>query len=277
MDRLAQHADLFAPPNWEMPNAVEVCSSRRSGIWFCRALTGERWLLKLKFRTARGTFRHDELARRLNLRPLNEIDELPIYGIKPRTRARNSQRLWQEIELRVYNFAEIDRPEFWRFIDEAVEGFRRVGRRREESPAAIEPWKQLGRKWHLARRGFPLGRKVQWPPEVLEQLLDRLSPAAHDGRTTWDDKASISIHLPGRDAPWAVVWTKRVDAAHLHLKGPKDLVTLGQLRELKCIAELKQDSDEDTLCLAFRELAEVNDPSLILLIKTHADAIRKRV
>ena len=276
IDRLAEHTDLFAPPDWEMPYGVEVCSAQQSNVWFCRALTGDRWLLKLKFRTARGTFRHDELVRRLNLRPLNEIDELPIYGTKPRTRVRNAQRLWQEIELRVYNFAEIDRPEFWSFIDEAVEGFRRVGRRREESSAAIEPWKQLGRKWHLARRGFPLSQKVQWPSEVLEQLLDRLSLAARDGRTIWDDKASVSIHLPGRTEPWAVVFTKRVDAVHLHLNGPKDVISSRRLGELKCSSELEQHSEEDTVCLAFRDVAEVNDPSLISLVKAHADAIRSR-
>ncbi len=274
IDRLAEHSDLFAPPDWEMPYAVEVCSAQRSDVWFCRALTGDRWLLKLRFRTARGTFRRDELVERLNLRPLNEIDELPIYGIESRTRVRNSQRLWQEIELRVYSFAEIDRPEFWRFIDEAVEGFRRIGQRREESPATVEPWKQLGRKWHLARRGFPLGRRVQWPPEVLEQLIDNLTLAAKDGRTTWEDKASVRIHLPGRAAPWAVVYTKRVDAVHLHLKGPKGIATLGRLSELKCRSELEQAPAEDTLRFELREVAEVNDPQLILLIKSHADATR---
>ena len=277
IDRLAQHTDLFAPPDWEMPHAIEVCSAQRSDMWFCRALTGDRWLLKLRFRTARNTFRREELVRRLNLRPLNEIDELPIYGIEQRTRVGNTQRTWQEVELRVFSFAEIDRPEFWRFIDEAVEGFRQICQRREEKPAVVEPWKQLGRKWHLSRHGFPLGKKAGWPPTLLEELVDLLSTAAGDGQTTWDNKASITVHLPGRDAPWAVVFTKRVDAVHLHLKGPKNLVTLGQLRELKCNAELKQDSDGDTLCLAFREPEELKDPRLVHLMTRHADATQNRV
>ena len=36
------------------------------------------------------------------------------------------------------------------------------------------PWKVLGQKWHLARKGFAPGKRVAWPPELLEELLEML-------------------------------------------------------------------------------------------------------
>ena len=115
----------------------------------------------MKFRTARGTFQRDELVARLDLKPLNDMPDLPLYGTEPRVRVRNLRGPWQEIELRVHGYEEIDRPEFWKFVDEAVAGFGRFSQRVEQHADILQPWKQLGRKWHFARKGFPVGKKVQ--------------------------------------------------------------------------------------------------------------------
>ena len=66
----------------------------------------------MKFRVARSTFRREELVERLALKPLNDMPELPLYGREPRVRCKNLRGPWQEVELRVHDYDEIDRPEF---------------------------------------------------------------------------------------------------------------------------------------------------------------------
>ena len=66
--------------------------SKKSDGWFFHAITGEEWLLKLKFRTAKNTFSRDELVRRLDLKPLNDMPDLPLYGTEPRVKVRGLER-----------------------------------------------------------------------------------------------------------------------------------------------------------------------------------------
>ena len=158
IDRI-QDADLFSDTDWNNRSVVEIRGLKKSEGWFFHAITAEEWLLKMKFRTARNTFRREELVARLDLKPLNDVPELPLYGTEPRVRCKNLHGPWQEVEVRVHSYAEIDRPEFWKFVDEAVAGFGKFADRARENPDDLMPWKVLGRKWHFARKGFPLGKR----------------------------------------------------------------------------------------------------------------------
>ena len=54
------------------------------------------------------------------------MPDLPLYGTEPRVRCRNLRGPWQEIELRVHGYDEIDRPEFWKFVDRGGGRLRQV-------------------------------------------------------------------------------------------------------------------------------------------------------
>ena len=41
-----------------------------------------------------------------------DVPELPLYGTQPRVRCKNLRGPWQEVELRVYSYEEIDRKQF---------------------------------------------------------------------------------------------------------------------------------------------------------------------
>ena len=76
-----------------------------------------------------------------------------MYGSEPRVKCKNLHRPWQEVQLRVHWLREIDRPEFWKFLTEAVAGFQKFpAQRAEQRPEDIMPWKVLGQKWHLSPR-----------------------------------------------------------------------------------------------------------------------------
>ena len=90
VDRIEQ-SDLFSETDWNQPSVVEICAAKKADGWFFHAITGEEWLLKMKFRTARHTFRREELMAKLDLKPLNDMPELPLYGTEPRTKVRGAR------------------------------------------------------------------------------------------------------------------------------------------------------------------------------------------
>jgi len=186
------------------------------------------------------------------------MPDLPLYGTEPRVQCRNLRGPWQEIELRVHSHAEIDRPEFWEFLDRAVAGFGAFAEKARTKSDILHPWRQLGRAWHVARRGFPLGKRVQWEPDVLEKLLDLLAKTAPRARFVWTNKQVVPVYLPDRATPWAAILTKKLDAVHLHLMTPKGRFTLGQITELGRQPELNgRRPDCDVIALKFRDRADL--------------------
>jgi excinuclease ABC subunit A len=176
IDRIEQH-EGFAPTNWNSRSVVEVTGSKPSLGWFLHALTGERWLLKLKFRIRRGTFKQAELQERIKLKTPNEMEELPIYGNRSRVRL-SSQAAWQEIEVRVHSLEEIDTPEFWQFLEEAVDGFTERVKRVESESAGDASLGQARSKVALPPQGLstPVGNGLLEAPvlETIAQVAYRI-------------------------------------------------------------------------------------------------------
>ena len=267
---------MFSETDWNSRSVVEIRASKKSDGWFFHAITGEEWLLKMKFRTARNTFSRDELVRRLDLKPLNEVPELPLYGTEPRAKVRSLSGPWQEIELRVHGYSEIDRPEFWQFVDQAVAGFGKYSKQAEVKTDILQPWKQLGRKWHFARRGFVAGGKVEWETSVLEELFKLLSATAPYGKIEWSNKQLVPIFVPQQREAWAAVQTKKLDAVYLHLNGPKGRVAQGRIAGLGFDSQVDGDKPGmDVLRLKFRSAEDLRRGDLAGFLKEHLEALGK--
>jgi excinuclease ABC subunit A len=229
----------------------------------------------MKFRTARNTFQREELVDQLDLKPLNDMPELPLYGTEPRVRCKNLRGPWQEVELRVHSHNEIDRTEFWEFVDRTVAGFGKFAEKVQQKSDILHPWKQLGRTWHFARRGFPIGKKVQWEADVLEDLCELLAEIAPEGQFLWNNKQVAPVYVPRQHEPWAAVQTKKLDAVYLHLTGPKGRFALGQLTELGYNPELDGSRPNvDVIRLKFRNPADLARGDLRGFLKGHLAAVR---
>jgi excinuclease ABC subunit A len=269
IDRI-QESDLFSETNWDDRSVVEIRAARKSSGWFFHAITAEEWLVKMKFRTTRNTFRREDLVARLDLKPLNDMPDLPLYGTEPRVKVKNLRGPWQEIELRVHSYEEIDRPEFWDFLDRAIEGFRSFTEKAEQKPEDLMPWKVLGRKWHLLRKGFLKGGAPRWDTAVLEELCQLLETTAPGCRFGWENKVAVPIHLPGRKKPWVGLVTKKPDAVHLTLIGPKNQFPLGRITGLGHEPELDgQRPDVDYIHLRFRSQEDLARGDLPGFLKEH--------
>ena len=277
IDRIQNQSELFSETDWNSRSVVEIRAAKKSDGWFFHAITGEEWLLKMKFRTARNTFSRDELVRRLDLKPLNDMPELPLYGTEPRVKVRSLRGPWQEIELRVHSYSEIDRPEFWNFIDQAVGGFGKYSKQAQEQTDILQPWKQLGRKWHFARRGFPLGGKVEWEMEVLEELVELLNETAPYGQLLWNNKQVVPLYVPQQREAWAAVQTKKLDAVYLHLTGPKGRFAQGRITGLGFDAQVDgEKTGMDVLRIKFRSTEDLRRGDLAAFLKEHLAALEKK-
>ncbi|MFV2065824.1 MAG: excinuclease ABC subunit A, partial [Pirellulales bacterium] len=244
--------------------------------WFFHAITGETWLLKMKFRTAKKTFHRDSLVADLALKRLNELEELPVYGNRQRVRAKNIRGPWQEVQIDVHSADEIDGSEFRSFLERAVAGFLRVTERVEQDPTAIMPWKVLGRKWHVSRKGFPPGKRIHWETEVLEELCDLLSTTAPDGEFSWHNQAVVHLTIGPGNRAWASLHTKRPDGLDLVLTGPKGRFALGRVARLGAARELRGEANgSEQVKLRFQRRDEVASPELATFLEEHLSAVRE--
>ena len=275
----------FSETNWNSKTIVEIAAAKKSDGWFFHAITGEPWLLKMKFRTAKKTFQRDKLLASLNLKPLNDIPEIEAYGREPRVKCKNLRGPFQEVEIRAYDWQEIDSPEFWKFVEKAAEGFASFTQRVEKNPEELMPWKVMGRKWHLARKGFPPGKRPAWSAEVLEELLELLSEAtsgegALAGEASpspqflWNNQQVVNLMVPAQREPWATVFTKRLAAIELVLNGPPGAFPTGRIAKLAAERAVSTNGDNrDQVKLRFVTVDDLHKGDLPDFLAEHLATI----
>ncbi len=67
VDYIQQH-EGFSETDWSQRTVVEISGQKKSKGWFFHAITGEQWLLKMKFRVRPRTFKRDELVEQIPLK-----------------------------------------------------------------------------------------------------------------------------------------------------------------------------------------------------------------
>ncbi|QDU39982.1 UvrABC system protein A [Maioricimonas rarisocia] len=259
--------------NWNDQSTVEVTAKKKTGTgWFFHALTGDEWLVRLYFRVPKKTFDPDELAARLDLKPVDEIDELPVYGRGPRVKFNNTKGPFQEVAIDVHWLKEIDTPEFRQFVEEAAAAYLERVEQSGTDTAAIAPWKQLGRKWHLSRKGFPSNRRVGWDAKVLDTLLEQLEATLPDADVDWGNKTLVYFRPSGNgDEVWAEVQTKRRDAVHLQLLSEPGKFALGQVAHLGADREITTHrSGREAVRISFDDVSQVKQADFRKFLEEHA-------
>ncbi|HEX3726681.1 MAG TPA: excinuclease ABC subunit A, partial [Pirellulales bacterium] len=264
-----QDSGKFADTNWDARTIVEISSSTKTDGWFFHAVTGEEWLLKLKFRVAKNTFKRESLVAQLGLKPLNDLPDLPVYGHEPRIKCKNLRGPFQEVQLQVHSLDEIDKPAFWKFVDAAVAGFNKFAERVRQSPEDVMPWKVLGQKWHLSRKGFPPGKPPRWDVDVLEILCERLAHAAPQGQFLWNNQQLVHVFVSQQSEPWATIHTKRTAALDLVLTCPKGRFALGRIRDLGSDPELNVAGEHDLVRLRFNSYEDLEKGDLDSFLAEH--------
>ncbi len=275
IEQRIQQLGEFSETNWNSRTIVEIAAAKKSDGWFFHAITGERWLLKLKFRTAKKTFEREKLVAELGLAPLNDMDDVEAYGRGPRVKCKNLRGPWQEVQIDAHSWEETNTPAFWALLERAVKGFHAFTQRAQRQPEDVMPWKVLGQKWHLLRKGFPPGKRVAWEQDVLEELLEMLGDIVDGGQFLWNNQEVVKLMVPGVREPWATVYTKRLAGVDLVLNGPKGAFQLGGVADLASERSLATGGNErDQVKLRFTSTDQLHDGRLAAFLKVHLEALQ---
>ncbi|MEM1061719.1 MAG: excinuclease ABC subunit A, partial [Planctomycetota bacterium] len=224
----------FAPAKWNDKAIVEVLHESKQGGWFFHAKTGLEWFVHLTFRVKKRTFDPADLAARFPWPPADDLD-IPTYGGEPRVWCKHPPVPWQEVTFKPHSVDELDTDEFRAFLEEAKaaylaqafpDGPAEAGEGNGKAFSADEPWKTLGRTWHLSKRGLPDGR-IAWSHKTLTTLAEMLEEVFADSAVDWTKKATATWKRGGK--PVAELTTKRRTGIDLVLPIEPGAVTLGQV------------------------------------------------
>ena len=255
-------SDRFSPTNWNERSTVEVASKAKGIGWFLHGYTGDEWLLTLKFRVPKRTFSEATLIAEFGLKDVNDLDEIPVYNRQPRVRIRPSTNgPFEDVTISIVDVAEIETEAFRTFFATAQKSF--IDRTNPESLNLedLTPWKKLGRKWHLMRKGFLQG-SIEWEPIVLEELTSLLTELLPKADVDWTQKIVVNFTID--KIPKASLVTKRPAALELAISVTPGAVQLGQVANMGIDPEItsRDKAGIDTLRLRFTNLEQVKSPAL---------------
>lgn len=249
--------DRMAEPNWNTRSTVEVKAANGLG-WLLHARTGHEWMLVLCFRVKKKTFDQKELAASLNLTPIDDIEEVQYYSQSDRVSVRNLKTPWQEVSIKVWKKAEIDTPEFRTFLQTALQTYSDQATKEKANPDDLTPWKQLGRKWHLMKKGLP--KRPTWKFAALEELLPVVETACEGMPVDYGNRSKIIFGNPKKDRAYAEVWTKRKDFTDVVLYVPTDTITVGVIAKFGSEQEVAPRANgKDAVSIRFKTAAQVSE------------------
>jgi excinuclease ABC subunit A len=274
IDALSEFESL-ADPNWNHRSIVEVAHQSRTGGWFLHAETGDEWLLSLKFRVKKGTFDEDDLIRRLNLKPVDELDELPIYGRGERVRAKNLKGPFQEVTVTVHWRKEIETPAFQQFLQEAVSSYSGQAQTAALNPQDLTPWKVLGRKWHVSRKGFLSNKRILWDTDVVERLASQFEGLWTSAAVDWTGQQSVSFRRDAVESPYAELYTKRREGVDAILYAEPNRFALGMISAIGAEKEIGIARDgRQTIKLRFTNVEATDESAWIEFLEQFAESLR---
>ena len=268
----------FAETDWSERTVVEISAPKKSHGWFFHGHTGMEWLVRLVFRVAKNTFKHEDLENKLALKPLHEAAEMNNYSRESRINVANRKGPWQEVWMLISKKEEIDTPAFRAFLKQAVESFHKNLKKINASPEDSMPWKINGERWHLSDKGFPPGRRLLWDRALLPRLLAIVKEVEPAIEIQWDARDAILLKLPEVGRAWGRIRTKDCDALDCRFIGKPGQFNLSRLEGIGQHPSLTMDRADggETLQLVFQKDGEMPRSKMKVVLAAHRDGFVER-
>jgi len=208
----------LAKTDFNHRSRIEIKMPGSSTPWFFHARTGGTWLLDASFRVPTRTFSAAEVRRLVPLKPLDDCDDLPIYGKEPRVTVRHIGRHADDVRILIHNKREIATAGCREFIKRAVKAYQRLVRKLAEDVALRQPWKVSGKTWHLSQQMIAKNSRKLWRGSLIVELLGRLKKIDKGITEDWTRKVMVVLTHPGVQGIWGRLITNHADAIRVKIR-----------------------------------------------------------
>jgi len=233
----------FGQTDYNHRSRVEIKVRGADLPWFFHARTGGQWLLDVTFRVPARAFSAAEVRKLVPLKPLDDCDELPIYGNEPRVNVRSSGRFTDDIRILVHSRKEIATPGCRTFIKRAVQAYFRLLKRMKEEEALARPWKVNGKTWHLSQQ--MLGNKPKmWTGSLIVQMIGLFKKWAPQIQEDWSRKVMVTLSHPQVKGTWARLVTNHAEAMRVEILAARGQFTPAMIERIGQNPEIRNSATE---------------------------------
>lgn len=218
--------EALQPTDWNDRARVEIVAKAPKGLaqsavpWFLHALTGGEWILDLLIRTPANAIKQAPLQASLDLKTLNDRDDIHRYGDEQRVRVRRIQHGLDQTRVMVFDKKEINTPAFRKFLKTAVAAYLAQVESLADKGKSAEPWKEDGKAWHLSQKIMKPGKRKKWTPMTLTLLVGQIQKILPKAKILWDRKVFVEITTPGGDRICKII-THQANALRVDVHLPR--------------------------------------------------------
>ena len=158
--------------------------------------------------------------------------------------------------------ATLDTPAFRSFLQQASQSFVALGLAEAANPEDLMPWKKLGRKWHLLRKGLPGNGRIPWNFDLLAELLPVLESTLGKLQPDYAIRTKINWTNPRTGKLAVELHTKRSDGAELCLYGSPGEISLGRISTFGSQRSITPTAGCDEIRIRLTQTEHATDPQL---------------
>lgn len=271
------------PTDWNDRARVEIIAAAPEGVpkaavpWLMHALTGGRWMVDLLFRVPSGAFSQRKLAASLNLKTLDERDDIPAYSSTSRVIVRPRQQDMDQVRIQVHDKKEISTPGFKSFIESVVKAYLQYIDGLAHEKADVEPWKKDGKAWHLSQQSIPATQPKQWKPMDLAAFIGMTNKALPAAKLDWSGKVFVEV-VTEMGQRIAKIITHQGESIRVDVNVPPGRLTPIQVEGLGIRRELNRAGSSGAgLTFWFQSMSQIDAGALKRTLVAAVESIVDRV
>jgi excinuclease ABC subunit A len=257
----------FAPTDWNDRARVEIRAPGSRGPWFFHARTQGRWLLDVTLRVPPGSFDGEALRKKLDIRTLDEREDVPAYGQWPRVDVVSSGPEYEDVRLHLHDMKDVKKAAMTKVLKQAAAAYFRMIEQLRSDPAAAEPWKADGQAWHLSQQGIRATGRVAWQPTALVELLGRLKKLAPRIEADWSQKTAVMLRHPRVECRLGRIVTNQAQGLRVEFQTPTGAVTPTQIEQLGRRPEIRNHRGMDWVSFWMKRTGDVDAGPLGLVVR----------
>ncbi len=267
-----EKSGAFAPTDWNDRARVEIRAlGTQSSMWFAHFRTGGRELLDISLRTPARQFDNKAMVRSLNVKSLDERTDLPIYGRESRVQLRACGRNFDDTRICLRDFKDVDKQAFRDVLKSTAAAYLEMIAEHKTDPVKGQPWKTDGRKWHLSQQNINAQNNIRWKPQLILELVGRISKLDSDIEFDWTGKIGIGLKRKGESRVLGKIVTNMGPGLRVGVRTPRGGFTPVQIERLGASPQIRPHRDHDQIDFWIKSLKECDADQFGAILESTRD------